>query len=88
MFDKFKLKRKINKLKKEVNKENSQAMYDLAKIYLETSLIKTNKQEALDLMKKAAKLGNFQAKTYLATKKISDGIEIAVKAISDINKLK
>ena len=44
MFDKFKLKRQINKLKKEVNKENSQAMYDLAKIYLETSLIKTDKQ--------------------------------------------
>ncbi len=88
MFDKLKLKRKICKLKREVNNGNSQAMYDLAKIYLDTSLIATDKEEALVLMQKSASLGNIQAKAYITTNKISKGIDIAIKAINDIKKLK
>lgn len=88
MFEKIKLKKEIKKLKKEVDKENPQAMYDLAKIYLETSLIKTNKEEALNLIKKSANLGNVQAKAYLTINKISKGVDISIKAFSDIKKLK
>ena len=87
MFDKLKLKKQIKQLKKEVAKENPQAMYDLAKIYLETTLIKVDKNEALELMKRSAKLGNLQAKSYLVTKKVEKGVDVVAKAISDIKKI-
>ena len=88
MFEKLKLKLKIKKLEKQAKAGDDQAMYDLALIYLDGTIIKSNKQRANELMKHAAEKGNLQAKTYLISNKISKGADIVSKAVSDIKKLK
>ena len=88
MFEKLKLKKKVKQLQKEANNGNTQAMYDLAIIYLENPLVKANKQEADMLMNNAAEQGHLAAKAYLTANKISKGVNIISKAVTEIKNLK
>lgn len=87
MFEKRKLKKKIKLLNKEVANGNTQAMYDLAMIYLDGTIIAKDEITAYKLLQTAADKGHLQAKTYLISQKISQTAIIGAKAISDIKSL-
>ncbi|MCM1297188.1 MAG: SEL1-like repeat protein [Muribaculaceae bacterium] len=84
MFEKRKLKKQIKILKKEVAAGNLQAMYDLAMIYLDGTILKKDEEAAYSLLRQAADEGHIPAKTYLVSKKLSDGAAIGAQAISDL----
>ena len=84
MFEKLKLKRKINILKKQIASGNLQSMYDLAMIYLDGTIIKKNEAEAQKLLQKAAENGHLPSKTYLLSNKIVNCINTGSTAISNI----
>lgn len=84
MFEKLKLKKKIKLLEKNIATGDTQAMYDLAMIYLDGTIIKKDVERATKLLQKAADEGNIQAKTYLISNKIMNGAVIGAKAVSDI----
>ncbi len=84
MFEKMKLKKKIKLLEREVSMGDSQAMYELAMIYLDGTVIKKDEEKAIKLLKQAANEGNLQAKTYLVSNKIMNSAIIGAKAVSDI----
>lgn len=88
MFEKFKLKRRIKSLEKSVADGDAQAMYDLAMIYLDGTIIKKNEVKANKLMNQSADRGNIQAKTYLLTNKVAKGASVVGKAIADLKKIK
>ena len=88
MFEKFKLKRKIKSLEKSVAKGDDQAMYDLAMIYLDGTIIKKEEAKAIELLQQSANRGNIQAKTYLLTNKVTKGAKVVGKAIADLKKIK
>ena len=58
MFEKYKLNKKIKFLKKEVAVGNLQAMYDLAMIYLDGTIIKKDEKQAIELLQTAANQGH------------------------------
>lgn len=87
MFEKHKLKKRIKLLNKQIAAGDLQAMYDLAMIYLDGTAIKKNSEKAYCLLQQAADAGHIQSKTYLISKKISDGALIGAKAISDIQSI-
>lgn len=84
MFEKCKLKKKIRLLNKDISNGDLQAMYDLAMIYLEGTVIKKDEQKAVQLLQTAANHGHLQSKTFLVSKKIGESVVIGAKAISDI----
>ena len=84
MFEKIKLKREISKLNVLIVSNDSQAMYDLAIIYLDGSIIKKDEKAAYDLLNRSAKLGNIQAKAYLLSNKLTNCVNIGAKAVDDI----
>ena len=87
MFEKRKLKKRIKQLNKQVAIGDLQAMYDLAMIYLDGTIIKADNEKAYQLLQQAANAGHIQSKTYLISQKIRDGAIIGAKAISDIQSL-
>lgn len=87
MLEKMKLKKEIKRLNKQIDAGDVQAMYDLAMIYLDGSIIKKDETKAYSLLQKAANLGHIQSKTYLVSKKITDGIAVGAKAFSDIQSI-
>lgn len=87
MFEKIKLQKKIKLLKRDIANGNLQAMYDLAMIYLDGTVIKKDEQQAIELLQNAANQGHLQSKTYLVSKKISSSFVIGAKAISDIQSI-
>ena len=88
MFKKLKLKKQMKTLQKEVDNGNAQAMFDLAIIYLESTLIKNNFQKGNQLMQQSANLGCISAKTYLTANKITKGVNVVTKAINEIKNIK
>ena len=87
MFEKHKLKKKIKQLNKQIEMGDLQAMYDLAMIYLDGTIIKKNEKQAYSLLQQAADAGHIQSKTYLVSKKVSDSVVIGAKAFSDIQSI-
>ena len=87
MFEKFKLKKRIKQLNKQVAAGDLQAMYDLAMIYLDGTVIKKESTKAYRLLHKAADAGHLQSKTYLISHKISEAAVVGAKAIADIQTL-
>lgn len=84
MFEKIKIKKEIKKLNILVANGNTQAMYDLAMIYLDGTIIKKDAKKAHSLLVQASNNGHLQAKTYLLSNKIIDGAITGAKAINDI----
>lgn len=87
MFEKYKLKKEIKQLNRQIAMGDAQAMYDLAMIYLDGSVIKKDERQAYSLLQQASNIGHIQAKTYLVSKKVSDSVVIGAKAFSDIQSL-
>ncbi len=87
MFEKHKLKKKIKQLNNQIEMGDLQAMYDLAMIYLDGTIINKNDKQAYSLLQQAADAGHIQSKTYLVSKKVSDSVVIGAKAISDIQSI-
>ncbi len=87
MFEKYKLKKKMKMLQKQVEVNDTQAMYDLAMIYLDGSVILKDKEKAHALLQKAASLGHLLSKTYLISNKVKDSISIGSQAIDEILKV-
>lgn len=87
MFKKRKLKKKIKSLNKEIENGNIEAMYDLAMIYLDGTIIPKDEQKAIPLLQAAADKGHLQSKAYLVSQKISKGAVIGAKAISDLKNI-
>ncbi len=84
MFEKSKLKKQIKVLTNQVEKGDLQAMYDLAMIYLDGTIIKKDYDKAMSLLKIAADKGHFQSKTYLMSNKLLNSATVGAKALSDI----
>lgn len=84
MFEKYKLKKQIKILEKSVNANDFQAMYDLAMIYLDGSLLPKNSDRAMLLLQTAADNGHIPSKTYLITNKIACSVAVGSKAIDEI----
>lgn len=84
MFEKLKLKKEIKRLKLLIENNDTQAMYDLAMIYLDGSVIKKDEKQALELLQKASNMGHLQSKTYLLSNKIKDTAVLGAKAVNDI----
>lgn len=84
MFEKRKLKKQIKMLTKQVENGDLQAMYDLAMIYLDGTIIKKDYEKAMSLLKFAADQGHIQSKTYLMSSKLVNSATIGAKALSDI----
>ncbi len=87
MFEKHKLKKKIKQLNNQIEMGDLQAMYDLAMIYLDDTIINKNEKQAYSLLQQAADAGHIQSKTYLVSKKVNDSVVIGAKAISDIQSI-
>jgi len=87
MFEKLKLKKKTKQLKKSIAMGDLQAMYDLAMIYLDGTIIKKDEKQAYALLQQAADAGHIQSKTYLISKKVGDSVVIGAKAFSDIQSI-
>ena len=87
MFEKRKLKKRIKKLNQQVAAGDLQAMYDLAMIYLDGTVLKKNSDEAYRLLKQAADAGHIQSKTYLISHKISKVAAVGAQAIADIQSI-
>lgn len=87
MFEKYKLKRRIKQLNKQIKIGNTQAMYDLAMIYLDGTIIKKDEQQAYFLLQQASNNGHIQAKAFLVSKKISDSVAISARAFTDIQSI-
>lgn len=87
MFEKYKLKKKIKQLNKQVATGDSQAMYDLAMIYLDGTVLKKDSDQAYRLLQQAADAGHIQSKTYLISQKISKAVVVGAKAITDIQSI-
>ena len=88
MFEKSKLKKQIKTLEVEVENGNPEAMYELAMIYLDGSVIKSDKKKADELMQKSADLGFAKAKTHILANKITKSMDIVADAISEIKNIK
>ena len=84
MFEKRKLNKRIKQLNQQVAAGDLQAMYDLAMIYLDGTVIKKDNDKAYSLLKQAADAGHIQSKTYLVSHKLSQAAVVGAQAISDI----
>ncbi len=86
MFEKSKLNKKIKALKKAVENGDTQAMYDLAMIYLDGTIVEKEPEKAFELLQQAADKGHLRAKAYLVSNKIFTGVSNGAKAITEIVK--
>lgn len=85
MFEKFKLKRKISKLEKQVTLNNDDdARYELAMIYLDGSILKKDEKRASEHLKTAAQNGHLKAKAFLLSNKAVSAFNRGVDAIEEI----
>ncbi len=85
MFEKLKLKRKINSLKKQIAQNNdNDARYQLAMIYLDGSVLKRDEKQAFALLKTAADNGHLKSKAYLLSDKTASAFNIGVGALDNI----
>lgn len=87
MLEKYTLKKKIKQLKRQITSGDLQAMYDLAMIYLDGTILKKDEKQAYYLLQQSATAGHIQSKTYLISKKVSDSMVIGAKAFSDIQSI-
>ena len=55
---------------------------------IDGTIIKKDENKANKLMQESANRGNFEAKTYLLTNKVSKGAKIVGKAVSELKKIK
>ena len=83
MFKKFKLKRKIVRLKKKVEIYNDDdARYDLAMIYLDGTVLKKDEKQAKTLLEAASNNGHIKSKAFLTSQKALNVFNIGVDAIN------
>ena len=88
MFEKCKLKRKISKLKKQINLNNDDdARFELAMIFLDGSILKKDEKSALELLKTAAENGHLKAKAFLLSNKALLVFNRGVDALEEIKKI-
>ena len=88
MFEKCKLKRKISKLKKEIDlTNNNDARFELAMIYLDGSILKKDEKQAFDLLKTASKNGHLKAKAFLFSNKALEVFNRSMDALDDIKNI-
>ena len=59
-------------------------MYDFAMIYLDGSIIKSDRNKGYALLRQAAEQGYIQSKTYLISDKLMSGAAVSAKAVGDI----
>lgn len=88
MFEKFKLKRKIAKLEKQISQQNDdQARYDLAMIYLDGTVIKKDTVKADALLREAAANGHLKSKAALLSGKATDILNTGIDAVNNISEI-
>ncbi|GEM_PF-5720093 len=84
MFDKLKLKRKIARLKKQIEDNNDDARYELAMIYLDGTVLKKDEKQAKKLLETASINGHIKSKAFLTSKKALSAFNIGVDAVNKI----